>query len=83
MPVEPSVRPAFHAVPAVFEEGGSGAGTLKVAAGRSIFQEDPDGPMLPPAGASRADTVFTTVGAFLLLILACSLLWTLLRHRRR
>ena len=82
MPVAPIVRPAFHAVPAVSGDAGGGPMILK-AAGRSVIQEDPDGPLLPPAGAARAETVFTTVGAFLLLILACSLLWTLFRQRRR
>jgi hypothetical protein len=83
MPVEPSVSPVFHAVPAVLEEASGGPKILKAAAGRSVLQQDPDRPMLPPAGASRADTVFTSVGIFLLLILACSFIWTLLRQRRR
>jgi hypothetical protein len=39
--------------------------------------------MLPPAGASRAETIFATVGIVLLLILAVSFLWTLFRQRRR
>ncbi|MGO4523589.1 hypothetical protein AB4097_01860 [Microvirga sp. 2MCAF35] len=82
MPVEPSVRPAFHVLPATSGEGGAPR-ILTVAAGRSAIQQDSDGLMLPPAGASRADAVFTTVGAILLLILAGSLLWTLLRQRRR
>ncbi|EIM30594.1 hypothetical protein [Microvirga lotononidis] len=82
MPGAASIMPAFHPLPAVLRDDG-GPKILKAAAGRSIFQEDPDAPMLPPAGASRADTVFMTVGAILLLILAGSLLWTLLRQRRR
>jgi len=82
MPFEPSVRAAVHPLPAAPGEGGN-LRILKAAAGRSVIQEDPDGPMLPPAGASRAETVFATVGVFLLLILACSLLWTLYRHHRR
>ncbi|WP_114945716.1 hypothetical protein [Microvirga calopogonii] len=82
MPVEPSVRPAFHVLPAISGEGGAPR-ILKVAAGRSAIEQDPNAPMLPPAGASRADAVFTTVGTILLLILAGSLLWTLLRQNRR
>jgi hypothetical protein len=80
MPVEPSVS---RAVPAVFGEEGSRPGILEAAADRSILQEDPGGPMLPPAGASRAETIFATVGIALLLILAVSFLWTLFRQRRR
>ena len=83
MPIELSGRPVFQASPAVLGEEGDGTRILEAAADRSIIQEDPDGPMLPPAGASRADTVFTTVGIVLLLILAVSFLWTLLRQRRR
>jgi hypothetical protein len=82
MPVELSIGPVFHAVPAVVRDEGSGPRILEAAADRSIIQEDPKGPMLPPAGASRAETVFATVGIVLLLILAVSFLWTLFRQRR-
>jgi hypothetical protein len=83
MPSELAVRPVFQASPAVAGKGEDKPRILEAAAERSIIQEDPDGPMLPPAGASRADTVFATVGIILLLILAVSFLWTLLRQRRR
>ena len=80
MAVELSVS---RAVPAVFGEEASRPGILVAAADRSVIQEEPDGLMLPPAGASRAETVFATVGIVLLLILAISFLWTLFRQRRR
>lgn len=56
---------------------------LEAAADRSALQDAPEGPMLPPAGASRADTVFATVGIVLLLILAIAFVWTLVRQRGR
>ncbi|WP_262269046.1 hypothetical protein [Microvirga yunnanensis] len=63
--------PVLHAAPAVVGEQGSRPRILEAAAGRSAIQEvDPDGPMLPPAGAARADTVVVTAGTVLLLILA-------------
>ncbi len=83
MPVALSVIRGFHAVPAFSGGQGDRPVILKAAADRSILREDPDRLMLPPAGASRADMVFTTVGIALLVILAAAFLWTLLRHRRR
>jgi hypothetical protein len=83
VPIELSVSRVFQVVPAFVGEEESRPGILKAAADRSILQEDPNGPMLPPAGASRAEMVFATVGIVLLLILAFSFLWTLLRQRRR
>ena len=67
MPVELSVSRALPAVRAVFGEEGNRPRILEAKADRSIIQEeDPNGLMLPPAGASRAETVFATVGIFLL-----------------
>lgn len=84
MPVAPPAHPALRAAPAAVGEAGGWPGILEAAAGRSVIQEDDSGaPMLPPAGASRADTVFATVGSILLLILAVAFIWTLFRHRRR
>ncbi|HEV2565370.1 MAG TPA: hypothetical protein VGU19_09825 [Microvirga sp.] len=83
MPVELSVSRDPDAVPAVFAKEGSRPRILEAAADRSIIQEDPKGPMLPPAGASRAETVFATVGSVLLLILAVAFVWTLVRQHRR
>ena len=84
MPVELSVSRALPAVPAFIREEGSRPRVLEAAADRSVIQEeDPNGLMLPPAGASRAETVFATVGSVLLLILAIAFLWTLIRQRRR
>jgi hypothetical protein len=80
MPVELSPGPAISTF---LIHDGSRLGTFEAAAGRPILQEEPNGEMLPPAGASRADAVFTIVGVALLLILAFSFLWTLLRQRRR
>jgi hypothetical protein len=83
MPVELSVSRALPAVPVFIGDEGSRPRVLEAAADRSVIQEDPNGLMLPPAGASRAETVFATVGIFLLLILAIAFLWTLFRQRRR
>ncbi|MFL5190255.1 MAG: hypothetical protein ACJ8CF_13765 [Microvirga sp.] len=84
MPVELSVSRALLAVPVFIGDEGSRPRVLEAAADRSVIQEeDPNGLMLPPAGASRAETVFATVGIFLLLILAIAFLWTLFRQRRR
>ena len=54
--------------------------SLRAAAERFFILEEADG-ALPPAGASRADTVFTTVGIALLLAIGLSALWILLRGR--
>jgi hypothetical protein len=54
---------------------------LRAAAERPLIQEE-DGTVLPPAGASRADAIFTTVGTVLLMAIALSALWILLRGRR-
>ena len=84
MPVAPPAHPVLHAAPAVVREKGSRPEILEASAGRSVIQEDDSGaPMLPPAGASRADTVFATVGTILLLILAVAFIWTLFSQRRR
>jgi len=84
MPVELSVSRALPAVPVFIGDEGSRPRVLEAAADRSVIQEeDPNGLMLPPAGASRAETVFATVGIFLLSILAVAFLWTLFRQRRR
>jgi hypothetical protein len=84
MPVELSVSRALPAVPVFIGDEGSRPRVLEAAADRSVIQEeDPNGLMLPPAGASRAETVFATVDIFLLLILAIAFLWTLFRQRRR
>lgn len=82
MPVELSVNRILHIVPDFVGEEGGRPRIFEAIADRSIIQEDPDGLMLPPAGAARAETVFATVGIALLLILALSFLWTLLRQRR-
>ena len=73
----------FHVIPAFTGGEGGRPGIFEAAADRSFLQEDPNGPMLPPAGASRAEMVFTTVGTALLVILAAAFLWTLFRHHRR
>jgi hypothetical protein len=84
MPVELSVSRAPPAVRSAFGEEGTRPRILEAKADRSVIQEEgPDGLMLPPAGASRAETVFATVGIFLLVILAVAFLWTLFRQRRR
>ena len=83
MPVAFSVGRVFHVIPAFTGGDGGRPRILEAAANRSILQEDPDGPMLPPAGASRAEMVFTTVGIALLVILAAAVLWTLFHHHRR
>lgn len=83
MPVELSVSPALHAIPVFIGEEGSRPRILDAAADRSILQEDANGLMLPPAGAARAEAVFAIVGIALLLVLAFSFLWTLLRQHRR
>jgi len=82
MPVEISINPVLLAARSFLLNEGSRPRISEAAADRSIIQEDPDGPMLPPAGASRAETVFATVGIFLLLILAIAFCWTLFRRRR-
>ena len=83
MPGELSVSRALHAVPALVGAEPGWIPALEAAADRSIIQEETNGLMLPPAGASRAETVFTTVGIVLLVILTISLLLTLVRHHRR
>lgn len=83
MPAALSVGRVFHVVPAFAGGEGGRLGILEAAADRSILREDPGGPMLPPAGASRAEMVFMTVGIALMVILAAAFLWTLLRHYRR
>jgi hypothetical protein len=83
MPVEFSISQVLHAVPIFIGEEGSWPRILDAAADRSIIQEDSNGLMLPPAGAERAETVFAIVGIALLLVLAFSFLWTLLRQHRR
>jgi len=55
--------------------------SLRAAAERFFTFEEADGATLPPAGASRAETVFTTVGIVLLLAIGLSALWILLRGR--
>jgi hypothetical protein len=59
-----------------------GPSTLRAAAERSLIPAETDGLALPPAGASRAETLFTTVGMTLMLAIGLSALWILLRGRR-
>lgn len=63
-------------------ENGLRPTNLRAAAERPLIQEERDGTVLPPAGASRADAIFTTVGTVLLMAIALSALWILLRGRR-
>jgi hypothetical protein len=83
MPVALSVSRYLDTAPGPTGDAGNPPRLLEAAADRSVIREDPGGPMLPPAGASRAEAIFATVAIALLVILAISFFWTLLRHRRR
>ena len=54
---------------------------VRAAGSRPGIQEE-SGAMLPPAGASRAETLFSVVGIALVAVLAVSFFWVLLRGRR-
>jgi hypothetical protein len=63
-------------------EEGPGHGPLRAAGGQSFIQEEDGGATLPPAGASRAEALFTVVGTFLLLLIAITALWIMINRRR-
>ena len=55
---------------------------LRAAGSRPGLQEEEGTATLPPAGASRAETLFSVVGIALMTVLAVSFLWVLFRGRR-
>lgn len=80
MSPDPAAPRVLHGARVLFEEGPV-YGALQAAGDRSFLQEDGE-TTLPPAGASRAETVFNAVGLFLLVVLAVSMLWVLWNRRR-
>jgi len=59
-----------------------GRAALQAAGGQAFLQDEGNGMSLPPAGASRAETLFSVVGITLLLLLALSAVWILFNQRR-
>ncbi|WP_230532511.1 hypothetical protein [Microvirga roseola] len=54
---------------------------LEAAGRRPATEENGNGVMLPPAGASRAEALFSAVGIALIVAIVLSALWILIRRR--